>query len=130
MSQAKQDKIAVLGLDYVGLPLSQSRGRPGFEVIGFDPDTRKTRASDIVDELESYSTAVHVRDPHVHADDIRHEYGISPVSEADAGTYDGIVIAAAHGVFASICGAAIRALGKPGALLYDIEGFWQNPSRI
>lgn len=130
MSQAKQDEIAVLGQGHVGLPLALALGRSGYEVIGFDTDTRKTRASDIVDELESCSAEVHVRDLHVHADDIRHEYGISPVLEPDAGTYDGIVIAVAHGVFASICEAAIRALGKPGALLYDIEGFWQNPSRI
>ena len=55
-------------------------------------------------------------------EDIRHEYGISPVSEPDAGTYDGIVIAVAHDAFTSMGGDAIRALGKPGALLYDIKG--------
>ena len=85
-------------------------------------DTRNTRVSDIVDELESYSAEVHVWDPHVHPEDIRHEYGISPVSEPDAGTYDGIVIAVAHDAFTSMGGDAIRALGKPGALLYDIKG--------
>ncbi|MEP2533070.1 nucleotide sugar dehydrogenase [Shimia sp.] len=85
-------------------------------------DTRNTRVADIVDELQSYSAEVHVWDPHVHKADVAREYGISVISEPETGTYDGIVIAVAHSEFTDMGSEAIRALGKPGALLYDIKG--------
>ncbi len=85
-------------------------------------DTRNTRVADIVDELQSYSAQVDVWDPHVNADDVWRDYGIAPVSAPEAGSYDGIVIAVAHSDFTQMGGKAIRALGKPEALLYDIKG--------
>ncbi len=85
-------------------------------------DTRNTRVADIVDELQSYSVDVDVWDPWVNADAVQHEYGLSPVSEPDAGVYDGIIVAVAHTEFADMGAEAIRALGKPDVMLYDIKG--------
>ncbi|MCZ2127930.1 MAG: nucleotide sugar dehydrogenase [Anaerolineales bacterium] len=40
----KSAKMAVLGLGYVGLPLSVVFGEAGFNVVGVDPDARKVKA--------------------------------------------------------------------------------------
>ncbi|SEO20642.1 UDP-N-acetyl-D-galactosamine dehydrogenase [Salinihabitans flavidus] len=85
-------------------------------------DTRNTRVADIVDELRSYSVQVDVWDPWVDATGVEAEYGLTPIEEPGQGKYDGIVIAVAHEEFVSMSAAEIRALGKPGALLYDIKG--------
>lgn len=86
------------------------------------PDTRNTRVADIVDELQSYSVGVDVWDPWVDATAMRAEYGILPVETPEKQAYDAIVVAVAHSEFTSMGSDAIRALGKPGALLYDIKG--------
>ncbi len=44
-------KISVLGLGYVGLPLTAAFGEAGFHVIGIDPDPRKVNA---LNKGESY----------------------------------------------------------------------------
>ncbi len=40
MSQAHQEKIAVLGLGYVGLPLALGLARAGFDVVGYDTNEK------------------------------------------------------------------------------------------
>ena len=85
-------------------------------------DTRNTRVADIVDELQSYSVGVDVYDPCVNADAMQRENGLRPVEAPESGAYDGIIVAVSHSEFTSMGGDAIRALGKPGALLYDIKG--------
>ncbi len=47
----KSAKVAVLGLGYVGLPLSVVFGEAGFSVVGVDPDQRKVNA---LNKGESY----------------------------------------------------------------------------
>ena len=37
----KKDKIAIIGLGYVGLPFTVEKGKVGFSVIGFDMDIDK-----------------------------------------------------------------------------------------
>ncbi|PSL18750.1 nucleotide sugar dehydrogenase [Shimia abyssi] len=85
-------------------------------------DTRNTRVADIVDELQSYSADVDVWDPNVNKADVEREYGVSPIAAPALDTYDGIVIAVSHDAFMQMGADAIRALGKPGALIYDIKG--------
>ena len=85
------------------------------------PDIRNTRVIDIVTELQSYNCQVDVYDPWISADEARHEYGIDPISAPGAATYDGIVLAVAHHQFKAMGAAAIRALGKPAHVLYDLK---------
>ncbi|WP_322996665.1 Vi polysaccharide biosynthesis UDP-N-acetylglucosamine C-6 dehydrogenase TviB [Castellaniella sp.] len=85
------------------------------------PDLRNTRVVDIVRELGEYSIAVDVYDPWVEPAEALHEYGITPVSEPSLGAYDGIIIAVAHEQFAAMGAAALRALGKPDHVLYDLK---------
>ncbi len=85
------------------------------------PDLRNTRVIDIVRELADYDVAVDVYDPWVDADETYAEYGVRPVAEVAQGAYDAIVVAVAHSAFLEMGLPAIRALGKPGAVLYDVK---------
>ena len=85
------------------------------------PDLRNTRVVDIVAELKDYNCEVDVYDPWASAEEAQHEYGITPVAQPEPGTYDGIILAVAHHQFKSMGAAAIRALGKPGHVLYDLK---------
>jgi UDP-N-acetyl-D-glucosamine/UDP-N-acetyl-D-galactosamine dehydrogenase len=85
------------------------------------PDIRNTRIVDIVAELKDYGCQVDVYDPWVNPDEALHEYGILPVQNVSPSTYDGIVLAVAHQQFKSMGGKALRALGKPAHVLYDLK---------
>ena len=85
------------------------------------PDLRNTRVTDIIHELESYHASVDVHDPWVSAAEARHEYGIDLTDTPPAGAYDAIVLAVAHEQFAGLGAEGIRALGKPGAVLFDVK---------
>jgi len=76
---------------------------------------------DIVSELGEYNIKVDVYDPWVDADEAIREYGIHPIEEPDAGDYDAIVLAVAHEQFKAMGPDAIRALGKPEHVLYDLK---------
>ena len=85
------------------------------------PDLRNTRVVDIVKELADYDVQADVFDPWADIAEAQHEYGIAPVQQLEAGAYDAIIIAVAHHQFKTMGAAAIRALGKPGHVLYDLK---------
>ncbi|MCR4157353.1 Vi polysaccharide biosynthesis UDP-N-acetylglucosamine C-6 dehydrogenase TviB [Kerstersia gyiorum] len=85
------------------------------------PDLRNTRVVDIVKELKDYNVDVDVYDPWVDPAEAQHEYGITPVAQPAAGEYDGIILAVSHHQFVEMGAAAIRKLGKPEHVLYDLK---------
>lgn len=85
------------------------------------PDLRNTRVVDIIRELGEYNARVDVHDPWVDAEAARREYGIDLVSELVDGSYDAIIIAVGHRQFAEMGVEAIRALGRPEHVLYDLK---------
>ncbi|KUJ73212.1 Vi polysaccharide biosynthesis protein VipA/TviB [Ruegeria marisrubri] len=85
------------------------------------PDLRNTRVVDVIDELKSYGIAVDVHDPHVDPKAAQAEYGLTLTTEPAKGAYDGIVLAVAHDEFVQLGPDEIRALGKPGNVLYDVK---------
>ncbi|MDW3095274.1 MAG: Vi polysaccharide biosynthesis UDP-N-acetylglucosamine C-6 dehydrogenase TviB [Gammaproteobacteria bacterium] len=95
-------------------------------ILGFTfkencPDVRNTRVIDIVEEFDSYHANVDVYDPWVNAEEAKHEYGITPLSELKAGTYDAIIVAVSHKEFIKMGVDAIRALGKQQHILFDVK---------
>ena len=56
-SQTAQDRIAVLGLGYVGLPLTLALARAGFDVLGFDIH------APVIDALRARGHIVTVAEP-------------------------------------------------------------------
>lgn len=95
-------------------------------VMGFTfkencPDWRNTRVIDIVKELGEYNATVDVYDPWISADETEREYNVRPIVTPEQGSYDAIIVAVAHQQFVEMGEAAIRALGKPNHVLYDIK---------
>jgi UDP-N-acetyl-D-galactosamine dehydrogenase len=85
------------------------------------PDLRNTRVVDVVAEFKNYHANVEVYDPWVSAVEAQHEYGLDLVETLEPGKYDAIVLAVAHKQFAELGADGIRALGKPGCVLFDVK---------
>ncbi len=85
------------------------------------PDLRNTRVVDVIKALRGYHVQVDVHDPWVSAKHAKHEYGLDLVENPEAGTYDAVILAVAHQQFADMGVAGLRALGKPGAVLFDVK---------
>jgi UDP-N-acetyl-D-galactosamine dehydrogenase len=85
------------------------------------PDLRNSRVVDIIEELKEYEVQADVFDPWVDPAEAQQEYGITPVHCPEKGAYDAIVLAVAHQQFKTMGAEAIRALGKPRHLLYDLK---------
>jgi len=86
------------------------------------PDLRNTRVIDIIGELKEYAATVDVWDPWVDTAEAKHEYGLDVIAAPKDGAYDAIVLSVAHSQFAEMGADKIRALGKPGAVLFDVKG--------
>ena len=85
------------------------------------PDLRNTRVVDIISELQEYGVKVDVYDPHANPVAAQEEHGISVITQPEAGTYDGIVLAVAHREFLAMDPEQIRALGKDQNVLFDVK---------
>ena len=86
------------------------------------PDIRNTRAIDILHELQGFHAQVDVYDPWANPDEARHEYGVTPIPALHPNSYDAVILAVAHRQFLNMGADQIRALGKPGAVLFDVKG--------
>lgn len=87
------------------------------------PDLRNTKVIDLVRELEEFGAQVTVHDPWVDPDEARGEYGIELASEPGS-DHDAVVLAVAHREFRAMAPQDIRALGREGAVFYDIKSAW------
>jgi UDP-N-acetyl-D-galactosamine dehydrogenase len=85
------------------------------------PDLRNTRVIDIVKDLSDRGAEVDVWDPWIDAGEARQEYGLDLLDAPAAGAYDAIVLAVAHQQFLEMGADAVRALGKPRAVLFDVK---------
>ncbi|MGH8182475.1 MAG: Vi polysaccharide biosynthesis UDP-N-acetylglucosamine C-6 dehydrogenase TviB [Rhodanobacteraceae bacterium] len=85
------------------------------------PDLRNTRVTDIIDEFRLCHANVDVYDPWVDAAEAKHEYDLDLVPELRRGAYDAIVLAVSHHQFTDMGAAALRALGKPECVLFDVK---------
>jgi UDP-N-acetyl-D-galactosamine dehydrogenase len=85
------------------------------------PDIRNSGVASIIHELGEYRAEVDVYDPWVDAAQAEREYGIRLIGEPSAGSYDAVVLAVAHEQFRLMGADAIRALGKPRHVLYDLK---------
>ena len=85
------------------------------------PDLRNTRIVDIVKELGEYNIQADVYDPWVDVAEAQHEYGLTPIDAPRQGVYDAIIVGVAHEQFKTMGAEAIRALGKPEHVVYDLK---------
>lgn len=85
------------------------------------PDLRNTRVIDIIKELQNYNAKVHVYDPWADSAEAQHEYGLELISAPQTGSYDAIILCVGHDKFRAMGADAIRALGKPQHVLFDVK---------
>ncbi len=83
------------------------------------PDIRNSRVVDVIRELASFGTLVDVYDPHAHAEEVKHEYGLDLIKSISK-KYHAIVLAVSHREFSSL---ALGDLKEPNAIVYDVKGF-------
>jgi UDP-N-acetyl-D-galactosamine dehydrogenase len=87
------------------------------------PDLRNTKVVDIVKAMLAYSTQVDVYDPWISVAEAEHEYGLNCLSELPQhGQYAAIILAVGHNQFVALGERGIKALGQPGAVLFDVKG--------
>ena len=85
------------------------------------PDLRNTRVVDIIAELQEYNARVDVHDPWVDPGEATREYGLELCQNPEPGRYDAILIAVAHEQFRQMGIDGVRALGRPGAVVFDVK---------
>jgi len=85
------------------------------------PDLRNTRVVDIVEALHGYNADVDVYDPWVDVDEAEHEYGLRPIDAPAPAGYDAVIVAVAHRQFVALGAEGVRALGRDGAVVYDVK---------
>ena len=85
------------------------------------PDLRNTRVVDILRELDEYGISTDIYDPWVNRRTAKEDYGITPIKDPQPGSYDAIVLAVAHRQFEEMGIERLRALGRPGAVFFDVK---------
>jgi len=87
------------------------------------PDIRNSKVFDLIEALRSYNADVDVYDPWANADEVRHEFGLDLLDALPPReSCDAIIVAVSHSDFSALGAERIRALGKPGAVLFDVKG--------
>jgi UDP-N-acetyl-D-galactosamine dehydrogenase len=86
------------------------------------PDLRNTKVVDVIKALQGYNTQVDVYDPWINVAEAAHEYGLQCLSvPPQSGQYAAIVLAVGHHQFVALGEQGIKALGQPGAVLFDVK---------
>ena len=86
-------------------------------------DMRNTRVTDIISTLADYNARIDVHDPWIDGEDV--PPGLNRLAQLPPkADYDAIIVAVAHDQFRRAGAGALRKLGKPGAVLYDVKGIF------
>ncbi len=85
------------------------------------PDLRNSQVLDIVHELQSYSARIDVHDPWADADELHAEFGLDPVIEPTAGSYDAVILAVPHACLLTEGVAGLRGWLREPGILYDVK---------
>lgn len=88
------------------------------------PDLRNSRALDLVQLLAASGAQVDALDPWADPALARRQAGVELLGAVEAGAYDAVVLAVAHGQFREWTVADVRALLTPGGVVYDVKSVW------
>ena len=87
------------------------------------PDLRNSRALELAQSLQASGAQVDVQDPWVGPATLG-DAGVQWVAEPDPSGYHAVVLAVAHDRFRAFDAAQVRALLKPGGVVYDVKSVW------
>ena len=88
------------------------------------PDLRNTRVIDVIDSLKRFNACVEVYDPWVDPATAAAELQLQLLPQLSPAAYDAVIVCVAHRQFAAMGIDAIRALGKPSHVLFDVKGLF------
>ncbi|MFD0931165.1 nucleotide sugar dehydrogenase [Psychroflexus salinarum] len=85
------------------------------------PDTRNTKAIDVIEELQAYNMQVDVCDPWANKEEVKTLFGIDILrcNELNS-TYDSIVLAVSHNEFLKLDFSALK---NERAVVFDVKSF-------
>jgi len=94
-------------------------------ILGFTfkencPDIRNTKVIDIYNELNSYGIKIDLYDPWVNKEEIKQEYGITPLLDLESEKYDAIILAVSHKEFLRLNVSKLR---KSLSVIFDTKSF-------
>jgi len=85
------------------------------------PDTRNTKAIDVIDELKTYNMQVDVCDPWADKEEVKSLFGIDILRCHELeNTYDSIVLAVSHKEFLEL---DFKALKNDNSVVFDVKSF-------
>ena len=84
-------------------------------------ETQDSIISNYMAELRDCHAQVDAYDPWVDAAQCQAECGIKPIGQPEPGHYDAVLIAVAHRQFRELGADGIRALLKPGGIVFDVK---------
>lgn len=90
------------------------------------PDIRNTRVVDIDKELKKFGLNVDIYDPWANVEEVKHEYGLTILSELAKKKYQAVIVAVAHDEFLKI---DLNDIKTKDAVIFDTKSFL-DPSII
>jgi UDP-N-acetyl-D-galactosamine dehydrogenase len=90
-------------------------------------DIRNTKVIDVIRELQSFNVNVDIVDPQASAEEVKVEYDLDMISEAQQGGYHAIIAAVNHAEYASFKANDFRRLLKGGhGTVIDVKGVFRG----
>jgi UDP-N-acetyl-D-glucosamine/UDP-N-acetyl-D-galactosamine dehydrogenase len=87
------------------------------------PDLRNSKVMDVVERLREYNATIEIWDPWAERAEALDEFGLEiEAGEPPVGRYDALVLAVGHREFVAMGPEKVRALGRNGAVFFDVKG--------
>jgi len=84
------------------------------------PDIRNSRVIDVIRELQEYGCDVQVTDYWADEEEVKREYNLNLVQDANANEYEAVVLAVAHDEYKDM------KIGNENQVVYDIKSILNN----
>lgn len=88
-------------------------------------DIRNSKIIDTVKELLAFNFKIDVEDPYADAQEVRHEYGLSLVTNL-RNDYDAVIITVPHKPYLQLDGNYFQSITRDHALIYDLKGIYRT----
>jgi UDP-N-acetyl-D-galactosamine dehydrogenase len=94
------------------------------------PDIRNSKVPDIVNELKEFGAEVHSYEPLASAEEVVHEYGITPSTWDDIlkNKYQLVIAAVAHDEFKQLKPSFFASITQPSSVFVDVKGLYSKGS--
>jgi UDP-N-acetyl-D-galactosamine dehydrogenase len=88
-------------------------------------DIRNSKVADIIKELKSYGTQLHIVDPYADSKELLHEYGFELTENIDK-DYEAVVVAVAHKDYKNLTEDYFKSITKENGILVDVKGIYRK----